>query len=159
MIVLKIKLASVKNAKILVSIHVDPMPNVMSSHIRLIAVASKAIKVTHLLAAVEYRNQLLKLEIHVYLHHAEKMLNVRNEMEWQDVLVFHHTLEMLTQLDVDRNVCSTLTVLVTWLASNNTVAIHVEEFVDKTLNVLLSIIFPFALVREVIKAIHLLDVD
>lgn len=87
------------------------------------------------------------------------MLNVPNEMEWQDVHAFHHTLVMLIQLDVVRNVYSMLTVQVIWLASNSIVAILVVEFVDRTLNVLSSITSPFVHAREVIKAIHLLVVE
>lgn len=87
------------------------------------------------------------------------MLNVLNETAWQDVHVFHHTSVMLTQLDVVRNVYLMPTAQVIWHVSNSIVAIRAEEFVDKMLNVLSSIIYPFVRAKEVIKAIHLLAVD
>lgn len=158
-IVRKTKLAFVKNAKILASIHVDPMLSVMWSLIPLIVAANKVIKVTHLLAVTEFRKQLLKPAIHAYHPPVEKMLNVLNETEWQDAHAFHHTSAMLIPLVVVRNVYSMPTVPAIWLVSNSIVAIHAEESVDKTLSVLSSIIYPFVRVREVIKAIHLLDVD
>ncbi len=87
------------------------------------------------------------------------MLNVPNVMGWQDVHAFHHTLAMLTQLDVVRNVYSMPIVQVIWLASNNIVAIHAEVFVDGMLNALWSITYQFVRAKEVMKAIHSLAVD
>lgn len=135
------------------------MLNVMLSLILLIAVVNQVSKVTHLSVATKFQKQWLKPTTHAYHHLAEKMPNALNEMGWQDVHAFRHTLEMPIQLDVVRNVYSMLTVPVTWLASNSIVEILVEEFVDKTLNVLLSITYPFVHAKEVIKVIHLPAVE
>lgn len=68
MIVLKIEHAYGKNVKILASIHVDRMPNVMSSPIPLIAAAKQVIKVTLLSAVIRFRKRLLRSEIHAHHH-------------------------------------------------------------------------------------------
>lgn len=54
-----------------------------------------------------------------------KMLYVLNVMVLPDVLALNHTLVILTQLDVDQNVFTTVNVLPNWLVSNNIAVILV----------------------------------
>ena len=75
----------------------------------------------------------LKMLLNVTLDLQEKMLHARNVRDWHNVHAFRHTLEILTQVAVVRNVFPTKIAPVISLAADNVVRIRALERVDKML--------------------------
>lgn len=97
--------------------------------------------------------------IHASHRHAVKIPFVLLKMALENVIAFHHTLVMLTVLDVDQNVFTIQIVPVEWLVFDNIVEILVQVFVVLKQSVALLIMFQFAHALEDLKVIHSPAVD
>lgn len=153
-----IELVFESDAKIHAQILVELMQNVMLLRIQHSVIVYQALEVMHSPDAQQHQPHIYH-SIHASHRHAVKILFVLLKMASENVIVFHHILEMLTVLDVDQNVFTIRIVLVEWLVFDNIVEILAQAFVVLRQSVALLIMFQFAHAPEDLKVIHSLAVD